>query len=222
MVPEIRKDVVIKDNQKVPSDWETFRNSVSWRDITLGLVIPKLIFYISMNKPWLTTGAAVSIAWCIGVFAVQYLRAKKVNLWAIIGLGMILIQMIPVIVKNNPDMNFIASALDTILLGLIFLASILVRKPLIQIFAEQTGIRKHLPSALLMSPLYTRAWEIITAVWALTYILESLTLLLLVVHQSGAVVAFDIFSGWPTMVLLLYFTIRFPKWYWRRLISVEE
>jgi len=199
------------------SSWDAFKNSVSWRDITLGFVIPKMIFYISMNKPWLSTGASVSIFWCICVFAIGYLRLKKINFWALLGLLMILIQMIPVIIKNDPNMNFIASAVDSILFGAICLGSIIIGKPVIQMFAEKTGAKKYIPEIILNSPYYNKAWVIVTVVWAVVYFAESAIQLFLALNNYRSVLAFDVFSGWPTMVLLIFFTIQFPKLYWGRI-----
>ena len=199
------------------SSWDTFKNSVSWRDITLGFIIPKVIFYIAMNKPWLTAGAAVSIFWCVCVFAIQYMRLKKTNFWALLGLSMILIQMIPVIIKNDPNVNFIASAVDSILFGAICLGSLIWGKPIIRIFAEKTGARKHIPEIILNSPYYNKAWVIITVVWAVVYLVESAIQLFLALNNYKSVLAVDVFSGWPTMVLLIFFTIQFPKLYWARI-----
>lgn len=197
------------------SEWAVFKRSVPWRDITLGFLVPKIIFYISMNKPWLFAGVLVSMAWCIGLFLIQYLRSRRINWWALAALAMILIQMMPVLVKNDPNMNFIAGALGNLLLGAVFLVSILIRKPIIQVFAEKAGARAQVPDAILQSPYYGKAWAIVTAAWAAVYIAEAAVLLLLVLNRSEAVIFFDVAAGWPTVVLMIFFSVKFPALYWK-------
>ena len=202
-------------HSSAPSEWETFRKSVPWGDITLSFLIPKTIFYIAMNKPWLLIGASIAIAWCIGLFAIKYLRVRKMNFWALLALVMIVIQMVPVIIKDDPNMSFVAGAFDSLLFGAIFLASILIKKPLIQVFAEATGARKNIPGPILESPYYARAWSIVTAGWAAVYIVESVILLYLALNKSRALLPFDVFCGWPTILLMILFSVKFPAVYWK-------
>ncbi len=205
-----------------PSEWETFTKTVPWKDITLGFIVPKAIFYVSMGKPWLSIGIGAAILWCVGLFAAQYIKARKTNIWAIVALAMILLQLIPVIVKRDPNMNFVAGAASSLLIGLVFLISIAIRKPLMQILAEQTGTRHHIPEHILRSPYYGRAWSIITATWAVVYFVEAGVEFLLIARSSGAVLAFDAFCGWPTTILLILFTVRFPRIYWAAVMKGAE
>ncbi|MDD5496497.1 MAG: hypothetical protein PHP46_05305 [Candidatus Omnitrophica bacterium] len=201
--------------RSAPSGWETFRRSVPWRDITLSFLIPKTIFYIAMNKPWMLTGASIAIAWCAVLFAAKYLLSRKINFWALIALVMILIQMAPVIIKDDPNMNFVAGAFDSLLFGIIFLSSIIIKRPLIRVFAEATGARDHIPEPILKSPYYMKAWAIVTAAWAAVYIVESVILLYLALNRSRALLPFDIFCGWPTVLLMIFFSVQFPAVYWK-------
>ena len=203
------------DKDLKPSEWEIFKKSVPWRDITLGFLVPKIIFYISMNKPWLFAGILVSMVWCIGLFLIQYLRSRRINWWALAALAMILIQMIPVLIKNDPNMNFIAGAFNNLLLGAVFLVSILIRKPIMQVFAEKAGARRQIPDAILQSQYYGKAWVIVTAAWAAVYIAEAVVLLFLVLNKSEAIVLFDVAAGWPTVVLMIFFSVKFPALYWK-------
>ena len=201
---------------------ETFKKTVPWKDIALGFIVPKAIFYVSMGKPWLSAGIGAAILWCVGLFAVQYYKSRKTNIWAIIALAMILLQLIPVIVKHDPNMNFVAGAATSLLIGLAFLVSIIIRKPLMMILAEQTGARHHISEQILSSPYYGRAWNIVTATWAAVYIAESGALFLLIARGSGAVLAFDAFCGWPTTILMIFFTVRFPRIYWAAVMKGAE
>jgi hypothetical protein len=204
--------------QKRPSRAEIFRRSLPWKDVTLGFIVPKAIFYISMNKAWLTTGVLVAILWCVGVFAAKYLRARKVNWFALLALATIVVQMIPVVIKHNPNLHFVAVSLNTMLYAAVFLISIIMRKPLIQFFAEAGGAKEHIPPAVVASPSYLGAWMIITGVWAIVYFVQAAILLLLALQKSHMLIPVDILFGWPTTIVLILFSMEFPKWYWRKLV----
>jgi len=204
------------------SDRQLFFSSVPWSDIILGFAVPKIIFYVSMDKPWVWAGGLIACLWCSVLLAYQYLSQRKINIFAILAFVMILIQMVPVVIKNDPIQNFKWGAFDCVLYGSLFLVSIIVRKPLMQIFAERTGIREKLPSYVIKSPHYVKAWFIISAVWAFIYIAEGIILYILADIRSPALVPFDILSSWPTLLTLIYFSIIFPRWYWGKFISITE
>lgn len=204
------------------SVWEECARAVPWKDIVLGFVVPKVIFYISMDKPWLSAGIGAAILWCVGLFAIQYARTRKTNIWAIAALAMILLQLIPVIVKRDPVMNFVAGAFSSLLIALVFLVSVAIGKPLMQVFADQSGARQRTPESIVTSPYYGRAWSIVTAVWAAVYSIEGVVALILIAGKSGAILAFDAFCGWPTTIIMIFFTVRFPRIYWGVVMKEER
>lgn len=203
------------------TDWHIFTTSVPWRDIIIGFIAPKVIFYVSMNRPWMVAGVSVAIGWCAGLFALQYARRRTTNIWAVLALVTMLFQMIPVIMGRDPNLNFIAGGVTTLVYGLFFTGSSAIGRPIMQIIAEHMGARGHVSPRVASSPYYRRAWTIVTAVWGIVYIVESFVIFALSADRSGALLTADAISGWPTMVVLIYFTVKFPRLYWKRTIGPE-
>ena len=104
-------------------------------------------------------------------------------------------------------------ALDNLIVGVIFMASLLFKRSLMQMFADSASAQ--MPQEILRSVYYGKAWRIVTFVWAIVYILFALVLVLLKACNLKIVGLIDMLAGWPLMIILFLFTLKFPAWYWK-------
>jgi hypothetical protein len=108
-----------------------------------------------------------------------------------------------------------------VLWGLLFLGSLLLTRPLIQIFAELLnpglGSQDFLRHFEMPVQLYRSAWKILTVIWAGVNFLKAIILILSQLKLPlEAFIIVRTASGLPVLVLMLIFSYRFPRWYWER------
>lgn len=200
---------------KPQSSWQVFRRSFPWKDVTLGFLIPKMIFLYGLNRKAPFFWGGIAITWCIVVFLIGQRRTRKVNIFAILSVVLILVRILVVIAQRDPRLYLILVALDELIFGLIFLVSLFFRCSIIELFVDYLGIK--VPEEILRSKYYSRTWRIITAVWGCAYLLFALVLALLNVNDLKAVGRIDMFAWLPVLVVLFIFTIVFPRWYWKKI-----
>jgi len=212
----MREDNKIKDDKKKKhySTWESIKKDFPWRSFILGLLIPKMIFYICWHYQMIKIGAIVSLLWCVTYFVIDYLKIRKIEWFALLGMAMILIRITSILARHSPALYLIVEAIDNALIGIIFLGSLLFPRPLIQVFVDKADVK--IPDVLRKSPYYRKAWMIVTAAWGLANVVLAVILLCLRMKNPEAAKAFDAFSGWPTTILLMVFTFKFPRWYFAR------
>lgn len=195
------------------SIWKSFKEKFPWKDMFLGFLIPKVFFLYGARQGMPFLWAAIAVAWCAGVFYLTQVRAHKVNFFAVFAVIMIMARIVVVIAEKNPRMYLYVLALDNFVVGIIFMASLLFKRSLMQMFADSAGAQ--MPQEILRSVYYGKAWRIVTFVWAAVYILFALALVLLKAGNLKTVGLIDMFAGWPLMIVLFIFTLKFPAWYWK-------
>ncbi|MDD5596235.1 MAG: hypothetical protein PHY94_08365 [Candidatus Omnitrophica bacterium] len=200
--------------QKDPTLWESLLNSFPWSDMIMGFLIPKMIFLYGLNRKMPFLWGGIALVWCVVVFFMKHVKSHKVNIFAILGVVMILIRIIVVIAQRDPRMYLFLLALDNIIIGVICIVSLFFRSSIMQFFAESLNTR--VPEKIKQSVYYPRAWRIVTAVWGLVYVLFSLALVLLQANNLKLVGTIDMLASWPLMIVLFIFSIQFPKWYWKK------
>ncbi len=201
-------------DKKSGSTWKSLKENFPWRDMFLGFLIPKVIFLYGARHGLPFLWGAIAIAWCVGIFYLHQVRTHKVNFFAIFAVIMIMARIIVVIAANNPRMYLYVLALDNLIVGVIFMASLLFKRSLMQLFADSAGAQ--IPQEIRASAYYGGAWRIVTFVWATIYILFALVLMLLKAYNLKIVGLIDMLASWPLMVILFLFTIKFPGWYWKK------
>jgi len=179
----------------------------------LGFLIPKVFFLYGARHGVPFFWAAISVAWCFGVFYLHQVRTHKVNFFAIFAVIMIMARIMVVIAAKNPRMYLYVLALDNLFVGVIFMTSLLFKRSLMQMFADSASAQ--IPQDILRSAYYEKSWRIVTFVWAIVYILFALVLVLLKACNLKIVGLVDMLASWPLMVMLFLFTLKFPAWYWK-------
>ncbi len=195
------------------STWKSFKENFPWKDMFLGFLIPKVFFLYGAGhgRPFLW--GAIAVAWCVGVFYINQVRTHKANFFAVFAVIMIIARIVVVIAAKNPRMYLYVLALDNLVVGVIFMASLLFKRSLMQLFADSASAQ--IPQEILVSVYYPKAWRIVTFVWAIVYILFALALVLLKACNLKIVGLIDMLASWPLLVVLFLFTLKFPAWYWK-------
>ncbi len=81
-------------------------------------------------------GTILAGGWSLSAVAFQFSRGSKVNVFGIIVAMFSALGLIGTIIFHNPTFYLESPILMDLVLGCIFFGSLLVGKPLIQIFAE--------------------------------------------------------------------------------------
>ena len=197
--------------------WEDFKKRFPWKAMTVGFLIPKGILFTGISLNMLFSGALLATLWCLAVFLAAHFREGKVNIFAVFALAMIFLRIAVILASKSPALYLFAQALDSALYASIFFISLLFPRSLIQLFAEASGVA--MPDVICKSPYYGRAWRIITAVWGAVFMVVALILLMLEIHSLKSAAIVDMIASWPVMVILIAFTVIFPRWYWTKNIG---
>jgi len=209
------------DQQNTFDNWRTSGPSFPWRQLIFGALAPITIFYALHRLGQPLTGALLAIGWSMGLLVIKYWRSRSIELFPALAIPIVLLELIGTLITRNPDFYLAAAAIDNVLWGLLFLGSLLLTRPLIQIFAELLnpglGSQEFLSHFEMPLKLYQSAWKILTVIWAVVLFLKAI--ILIISQLKLPLEAFLIVrtaSGVPVMVVMLLFTYRFPRWYWER------
>ena len=209
------------DQQNTFDNWQTSGPSFPWRQLMLGALAPITIFYALHRLGQPLTGALLAIGWSIGLLAIKYWRSRSIELFPALAIPIILIELIGTLITRSPDFYLASAAIDNVLWGLVFLGSLLLTRPLIQIFAELLnpglGSQEFLSHFEMPVQLYRSAWKILTVIWAIVSFVKVVILILSQLKLPLEVFLFvRTASGLPVLVVMLIFSYRFPRWYWER------
>ena len=209
------------DQKNTFYNWQTSGPGFPWRQLILGALVPIAIFYTLYRLGQPLTGALIAIGWSISLLVVQYWRSRSIELFPVLAIPIVLIELIGTLITRNPDFYLASAAIDNVLWGLIFLSSLLFARPLIQIFAELLnpglGSQEFLNHFEMPVQLYRSSWKILTIIWAVVSLIKAIILIL-----SQLKLPLEVFlivrtaSGFPVLIVMLIFSYRFPRWYWER------
>jgi intracellular septation protein A len=209
------------DQQNTFYNWQTSGPSFPWRQLILGALVPITIFYTLHRLGQPMTGALLAIGWSIGLLVIKYWHSRSIELFPALAIPIVLVELIGTLITRNPDFYLAAAAIDNVLWGLLFLGSLLLTRPLIQIFAELLnpglGSQDFLRHFEMPVQLYRSAWKILTVIWAGVNFLKAIILILSQLKLPlEAFIIVRTASGLPVLILMLIFSYRFPRWYWER------
>lgn len=192
-----------------------------YRQFILGALVPISFFYVFHRFGQPLTGAMLAIGWSISLLGLTYWRSRRIELFPGLAIPIIAIELVGTLVLKNPDVYLASAAIENVLWGLIFFGSVLIHRPLIQIFAEMLnpglGSAEFFYQSKIPPQLYRSAWQIITTLWGGVNLLKAAVLIFSQLNLSMEVfLIVRTASGIPVMVLMLVFSYRFPEWYWSR------
>ena len=209
------------DQQNTSSPVQISGANFPYRQFILGALVPISFFYVFHRYGQPLTGAMLAISWSLSLLAITYWRSRRIELFPGLAVPIITIELIGTLVFKNPDLYLASAAIENVLWGLVFFGSILIQRPLIQIFAEMLnpglGSQEFLNQSKLPPQLYRSAWQIVTAMWGGVGLLKAMILIFSqLTLPMEAFLIVRTASGIPVMVLMLVFSYRFPGWYWER------
>ena len=192
-----------------------------YRQFILGALVPISFFYAFHRFGQPLTGALLAIGWSLSLLLITYWRSRRIELFPGLAIPIITIELAGTLITRNPAFYLASAAIENVLWGLVFLGSILISRPLIQIFAELLnpglGSQEFLDQFKLSTKLYRSAWQILTAAWGVVALSKAIILIfaqLWLPIETFLIVRTA--SGIPVMVLMLVLSYRFPEWYWER------
>ncbi len=209
------------DQQDTATGGQISRANFPYRQFILGTLVPISFFYIFHRFDRPLAGALLAIGWSIGLLGVTYWRSRRIELFPALAIPIIAIELVGTLITRNPAFYLASAAIENVLWGLVFLGSILISRPLIQIFAELLmpglGSKDFLDQLRLSPQLYRSAWQIITALWGVISLSKAILLIFsqLWLHIETFLIIRTA-SGIPVTILMLFLSYRFPEWYWKR------
>jgi len=208
------------DQQNKSAPLQISGTTFPYRQFILGALVPISLFYVFHRFEQPLAGALLAIGWSISLLGFTYWRSRRIELFPGLAIPIIAIELVGTLITRNPAFYLASAAIENALLGLVFLGSILISRPLIQVFAELLnpglGSQEFLEQLELSPQLYRSAWQIITAAWG--FVALSKAIILVFSQLWMPIETFLIVrtaSGIPVMVLMLFLSYRFPEWYWK-------
>jgi intracellular septation protein A len=209
------------EQQPTSSWWQILGPHFPYQQFVFGALVPITLFYTFQRFDQAITGALLAAGWGLGVLVITYLRSRRFDLFAGLATPLVLIELIGTWITQNPDFYLASVAVESALWGVIFLGSVFLPRPLIQIIAELLnpglGSEKFLQQQKLSAQLYRSTWQIVTAIWGVVDLLKAV---ILVFAQLWLPLEPFLFLrtalGIPVTVVLIVFSMRFPGWYWER------
>ncbi|WP_318739694.1 VC0807 family protein [Clostridium sp. JS66] len=116
-------------------------NNILNKDFIISAIIPVLIC-LSFNKINMTLkGIILAGIWSIGVVILNFIKDYEINALAVITAAFSGIGLLGTVVSNNPNFYLLAPIVRDVLYALVFFLSVLIKKPLIQVIAEQIYLK---------------------------------------------------------------------------------
>jgi hypothetical protein len=169
--------------------------------------------HVSSDVIALAAGAAIPVVFTIGRFLVRH-RVDPVGVLAVAGFGLAL--LITVLTGGNELVIKLRVAALTTTVGLVFLGSLLARRPAHLLVMRTVARRRGLPGWSAADPRQRRVATVVTAVVAVSSLLHaSLIVVLALVLPTGVFLAVSRPVGW----LILAATVGGLLWYRRRRLA---
>ena len=165
------------------------------------------------------TGVVVGLAWCVLFFLVDLTITRCPCIFPLMTSFMVSTQFAAGMHAAYHPKSALAmspvTGIDNGLIALVFLGSLFTRRPLILFFLEEETLER-IPEKIRKTIYFMKTWNQITVVWGMAYVIQSMLLTVLRVNHSPAEAVVDFLFGWPIVVILLIFSVMFPRWYWAK------
>lgn len=203
--------------QPATSWWRVMLNNSFQSRFIVGGVIPVVLFYLLHRAGQTLIGAIVAGGWGLGVTMITYWLSREVNVFAILATTVNLIEIIGTLLTRNPDFYLAGAAIDSFLYAILFLGSLLLARSLMQLLVEATPQGRRFSESFRRQPMYRKAWQIVTAVWGIAYLIKAGLLVWAQVNLSLELfLTIRTLSNFPLFVGLMIFSYWFPARYWKR------
>lgn len=112
--------------------------NIPYGRIAAGAVAPVLIYYCMRKAGMVLEGAVCASIWCVLVMLFCYLRKRTWDAFSTVGGFYSLAVLATILTTSDPDWYLYSPIVFSACFGLFFLGSIIVRRPMLRSFAEQT------------------------------------------------------------------------------------
>jgi hypothetical protein len=185
--------------------------------ILLGAVVPVLVYYAGRRGGVPMVGAALAAAWGVGVSVWFFLRDREVDGFSAIGAAYCLAELAGLGVTRDPDWYLLSPIVSNAVMGGVFLASTLLKRPLIQLLAEQSAGKDAFPDSVRQSGYYRPLWLRLSLLWGGAYFLRAFGLWIVLQGWSTEVyLAARVVLDWPVVAALIALSFWYPRLYWRQ------
>ncbi len=188
---------------------------IPWRDFILGMFIPLLILEFVSVHSFPLLGVYLALAWLILVLAIFLIWKHILSIFPLITLivtatnvaGRFLIPVHPVF-KLVPS-------LDAMIIGLIFVGSMLTSRPFIMLLLGKDTIDRT-KAKFGKSKFWYKAWFDVNIMWGMFYIIQGVisSYLMVLNVELGNIMGYVF--GWPSVLVLLYISVDHPRRYWEK------
>ena len=198
--------------------WETFKlnlSRINWRDFLLCMFAPMMILEICSMTGVPLTGVCIALSWLVLVAIISLIKWRTVSMFAIITFIMILTQTIAAFLAPQHPFFTLVPSLDSTILGLIFIGSMLRPRPFVMSLVGRETIERT-EAKFGKSKFFFKAWFDINIVWGMFYVLQGLLISYTIALHVGTGKLLDFLMGWPAVLVLLYFSVDYPQRYWTK------
>ena len=183
----------------------------------VGGVIPVVLFYLLHRTGQTLTGAIVAGSRGLGVTVITYWLSREVNIFAVLATTVNLIEIIGTLMTRNHDFYLAGAAIDSFLYAILFLGSLLLARSLMQLLVEATPQGDKFSESFRQQPMYRKAWQIVTAVWGVAYLIRAGLLVWGQINLSLELfLTIRTLSNFPLFIGLMVFSYWFPARYWKK------
>ena len=186
---------------------------IGWRGVIDG-VVPVVLFIGIDAVAGLVWAMAVATAWAAGLALLRLIRGQRTGVVVWIALVYVLVRGAAGILTQSKVVFFGPGVAQTGLIGLVFVASVVARRPAVGYIAP---VIYPFPDVVRRHPAYRRAMTHLTVMWS-AYLLAHVVLdvwLLKNVSASGFLLIRSAIS-WPLLLLLFVISLRYPPRVFRR------
>ncbi len=204
------------DNQ--PTAWDIVKLNLSripWRDFILGMLVPMTIFEIFSMSGASLTGIYIALVWLVLVITLVAILKHAVSMFAIITFIMLLTQTIAGFLSVQYPFFKLTASLDYVVLGLIFIGSMLRPRPFIMALIGKETIERT-EAKFGKSKYFFKAWFDINIAWGMFYVIMGIFFSYMLVLHAEIDRLLVFLLGWPAVLVLLYFSVDYPQRYWTK------
>jgi hypothetical protein len=204
------------DNQA--SGWETFKLDISrvpWISFMVFMFAPLVIMQVGSLIGATVISILMALTWIVIAAAANGLKTHVINPFALITFLMILTRFIGGFLENQFPAFVLTESVDNTVIGLIFIGSMLWPRPFIMSLLDK-DLLKRTEEKFGKSKFWYKAWFDINIVWGLFYILQGIIVSYATVLNIKSAYVIDLIFSWPTTLVLLFFSVSYPQWYWTK------
>ncbi|MGA9048483.1 MAG: hypothetical protein WB588_05765 [Dehalococcoidia bacterium] len=200
------------------SGWEIFKldlGRMPWISFMVFMFAPLVIMQVGSLIGAQVTAIFIALAWIIIMAIVNYFKTRAVNPFALITFLMILTRFMGGFLERQFPAFVLTQSVDNTVIGLIFIGSMLWPRPFIMSLLDKDVIRRT-EEKFGKSKFWYKAWFDINIVWGLFYVIQGIIVSYATVLNMKTGYTIDFILSWPTILVLLFFSVAYPQWYWTK------